>query len=113
MAIWEPLIVCSGVPEAAEAGKTALPVCDFHYLIVLLTVLIHDLVVLSTLMAGCVFAYAGFILLTSGGNTNAMTKAKDMFIKVLKGYLWILAAWLVVYTITSTLLAPGFFLLTP
>lgn len=112
MAIWEPLIVCSGVPEAATEGRKALEACDFHYLIVLLNVLIKDLVVLSTLMAGCVFAYAGFLLLTSGGSTNAMTKARDMFTKVLKGYLWILAAWLVVYTITSTLLDPSYFLLT-
>ncbi len=112
MAIWEPLIVCSGVPgEIGEGGKS-LPVCSFESLITLLNVLIHDLVVLSTLLAGCVFAYAGFILLTSGGDTGALKRAKDIFIKVLKGYLWILAAWVIVYTITNTLLGPGYTLLT-
>ncbi len=114
MAIWEPLVVCSGVPNdpiLGEGGKV-LPVCNFGSLITLLQVLIHDLVVISTLLAGCVFAYAGFILLTSGGNANAMKQAREIFMKVLKGYLWILAAWLIVYTITNTLLGPGYTLLT-
>jgi|SRR3990167_10165207 len=106
MAIWQSLIVCDGV------GTNDLPKCDFGSLIKLLNVLIQDLVVISTLLAGCVFAYAGFILLTSGGNPSAKDKAKTIFLKVMKGYLWILAAWIVVYTITSTLLAPGYFLLT-
>ncbi|MSR87563.1 MAG: hypothetical protein EXS69_00075 [Candidatus Zambryskibacteria bacterium] len=95
----DPLIVCNG------------PDCDFAKLIELAKVLINDMVVLSTLLAAMVFAYAGFLLLTSGGNEGDKTKAKDMFFKVLKGYLWILAAWLVVYTITSTLLDEGYYFL--
>lgn len=116
MAFWEPLIVCSGVANDTTKGPNGeiikLPVCDFGSLITLLNVLIHDLVVISTLLAGCVFAYAGFILLTSGGNQSALEDAKKIFIKVLKGYLWILAAWVIVYTITNTLLGPGYTLLT-
>jgi len=92
---WQPLIVCNKD-------------CEFGHLILLVKNLITDLVLISTLLATMVFIYIGIILLTSGGNPGAMTKAKDMFMKVVIGYLWILAAWLLVYTITSVLLKPEF-----
>lgn len=99
---WENLIVCQGTREDP---------CTFGHLIKLVEVLIQDLVVLSTFIAVAVFCYAGFILLTSAGNTSALERAKGMFWKVLMGYLWILAAWLIVYTITSVLLHDGYSLL--
>lgn len=89
---WKPLIVCDG------------PSCQFSDLILLVNNLIHDLVLISTLLAVIVFVWAGFLLLTSGGNKSTYDKAKGMLWKVLIGYLWILAAWLIVYTITSVLL---------
>lgn len=93
------LIVCDG------------PNCDFAALIQLVKNLITALVYISTFLATGVFAYAGFLLLTSGGNESAKNQAKDIFLKVLKGYLWILAAWLIVYTITTVLLKEGYTLL--
>ncbi len=105
MAVWQPLVVCDGVPG------NGLPECDFATFILLIKNLITDLVVISTLIAVAVFCYAGFILLTSGGNKSAMDKAKGMLGKVVVGYLWILAAWLIVYTITSVLLNTGYSLL--
>lgn len=102
--MWQPLIVC---------GTEALGDCTFSSLITLAQNLINNLIVLSTFLATAAFAYAGFILLTSGGNESAKTKAKEVFRKVLIGYLWILGAWLLVYTITSVLLNPEFSLLGP
>lgn len=95
------LIVCDGV---------TVP-CTFEKLVELVRVLITDLVYLSTFLTVAAFAYAGYILLTSGGNTSARDRAKGIFLKVLIGYLWILAAWLIVYTITSVLLTDGYTLL--
>jgi len=96
------LIVCQGTPEDP---------CTYAKLIELVNELINTMILLSTILAAVVFAYIGFILLTSGGDPGAMTKAKGMFGKVLKGYLWILFAWIIVYTITNTLLKDGYFLL--
>ena len=93
------LIVCE---------KTAGDPCTFGKLIELAQNLINALILISTFLATAVFAYAGVILLTSGGNEASKTKAKEMFTKVLIGYLWILGAWLLVYTITSALLNSGF-----
>lgn len=95
------LIVCDGVTEP----------CTFNHLIELTQNLITDLILLSTLLATIAFAYAGLKLLTSGGSESARKEATDIFLKVLKGYLWILGAWLLVYTITSVLLNPGYSLL--
>lgn len=54
-------------------------------------------------LAAIMFAYAGFELLTSGGNTEQMKKAKKIFINVAIGLILAAAAWLIVNTILSTL----------
>ncbi|KKT95853.1 MAG: hypothetical protein UW97_C0021G0005 [Parcubacteria group bacterium GW2011_GWA2_45_15] len=102
--MWKSLIVCNSPPEFPEP-------CGFSHLILLAQNLITDLIVISTFLATAAFAYAGFILLTSGGNESAKNRAKEIFRKVLIGYLWILGAWLLVYTITSVLLKDGYSLL--
>ncbi len=99
--MWKELIVCDGTTEP----------CTFGHLIELTQNLITDLVIISTFLAVAAFVYAGIILLTSGGNEGKKDKAKKIFTKVLIGYLWILGAWLLVYTITSVLLKPGFSIL--
>src|SRR3989344_8175144 len=88
----EDLIVCGGAD------------CNFNDLVTLAQTLITDLIIISTFLAAIAFAYAGFILLASGGNESKKTEAKEIFKKVLIGYLWILGAWLLVYTITDVLL---------
>ncbi|PIQ66252.1 MAG: hypothetical protein COV96_02445 [Candidatus Zambryskibacteria bacterium CG11_big_fil_rev_8_21_14_0_20_42_18] len=97
--IWKKLIVCEGAN------------CNFNDLVTLAQNLITDLIIISTFLAAIAFAYAGFILLVSGGSESQKTKAKEVFKKVLIGYLWILGAWLLVYTITSVLLDPEYSIL--
>ena len=102
---WQELIVC-------DPAKTMVDVdCGFPQLIQLAQNLVTDLILVSSLLAGAVFAYAGLKLMTSGGNESVMKEAKAMLWKVLIGYLWILGAWLLIYTISSVLLADGFSLL--
>lgn len=98
------LIVCQG---------TKTDPCTFGHLVLLVQNLINMLIFFSTFLATAAFAYAGITLLASGGKESAKTKAKEIFRKVLIGYLWILGAWLLVYTITSVLLNPGYSLLGP
>ncbi|MDB5254245.1 MAG: hypothetical protein JWL80_311 [Parcubacteria group bacterium] len=98
------LIVCN--------GTTAYP-CTIDSLILLVHNAINFLIKLSTILAAAVFAFAGFKLLTSGGDEGAMKDAKKMLLMVLKGYVIVVLAWFLIYTITNALLDPagGFSLL--
>ena len=102
--MWKSLIICNNPPAFPET-------CEFSHLVVLTQNLITDLILVSTLLATMAFAYAGFKLLTSGGNESARKEATEIFRKVLIGYLWILGAWLLIYTISSVLLSSEYFLL--
>jgi len=95
--MWEPLIICNNPPDFPEP-------CQFSHLIVLVQNVISNLIVFSTFLATAAFIYAGFLLLTSGVREENRKKAGDIFRKVLIGYLWILGAWILVYTITSVLI---------
>lgn len=102
---WQSLVVCD------PARTNSLPDCDFKALIMLIKVGMQDLVLIATLLAVIVFLLAGIKLLTSGGNEGALKEARSMLWKVVLGYVWILAGWVIVYTITSVLLKSGYSLL--
>ena len=86
--------------------------CTFADIMELAQNVITALILLSSFLAVIAFIYAGFLLMTSGGNETQKTRSKDIFKKVFIGYLWILSAWIIVYTITSLLQNQGFNLLT-
>lgn len=94
------LIVCEGTP---------IDPCTYSSLVGLLMRSINALVKYSTLLAVVVFIIAGFKLMTSGGSEGARKEAKKMFTAVLTGYIIILVAWLLVYTILKVLINPNEF----
>lgn len=104
-AVWQSLIVCN---EASNNGAG----CSFGDLITLAKAVMSDLTVIATFLVTVVAIFIGIKLLTSGGNEKAKDDAKSMAWNVFLGYIWILVAWLLVYTISSVLLAPGFSLLS-
>jgi Co/Zn/Cd efflux system component len=61
------------------------------------------LLILILPIAAIIFAYVGFLFLTSGGSTETKTKAKGVLVKVLIGIVLVLAAWLIVKTIVTSL----------
>jgi hypothetical protein len=108
--MWKDLIICGVTPGSGPNSVYEIP-CQWGHLGTLFGNLMHNLVVLTTFLAVIAFIYAGFLLLTSMGNSSKKDKAKKVFSMVLFGYLWILAAWLIVYTISDVLLKPGYSLL--
>jgi hypothetical protein len=90
------LIVCESRDNPGQ--------CGFNDLMQLARNLVTFLVIISTFLATAVFIFGGIKLLTSAGNENAMKETKTMLMKVLIGYIWILVAWVLVYTIMSVLL---------
>lgn len=92
---WEDLIVCTGLADKP---------CNWNSLVLLTKNLMTNLILISTILVTIGFIYIGFTFLTSGGNEGARTKAKDMFKKLVFGFIFVLAAWLIVYTISNVLL---------
>src|SRR3989344_5248336 len=98
---------CASEPVKDSTGKvigTGGYDCDFDDLVLLVKNLINTIIILSTLFATAAIILAGFQLLLSGGDEKARNRAKDIMSFIGLGYLWILAAWIIVYTITKVLL---------
>lgn len=77
--------------------------CGFNDLIALVNNLITLLIQLGTLVAAIMFAYAGWLYVTSGGSPSAVSKAKDIFFSVAIGFFFMLAGWLIVSLILKSL----------
>lgn len=100
--IFSPVAVFgAGLVPCGGAGESS---CGYRDLIVLANNIIDFLLKASVIIAMLLFAYAGFQLIFSGGDTGAMAKAKAVFFSVVKGLVWALAAWLIVDTILKVLL---------
>jgi hypothetical protein len=110
MAVLKPLVICGKSTVGPNDAPTILGAvtdpCGFSHLVLVAQHVIYNLVMISTLLAVVVFIYAGFLLMTSGGNSGKKDEAKKMLMKVLWGYLWILVAWVLIYTITKALVDP-------
>lgn len=78
--------------------------CDFNKLMDLINIVIrfvlYDMVIP---IAAIMFAYAGFEMIISGGDSGARTKAKNTFTNVVIGLIIAVAAFLIVRTILSIL----------
>lgn len=93
----ERIITCGAVDGSQ-------PECNFVELLNTANNIITFLIkYIATPLAAIIFAYAGFLLLFSGGNSSKMTQAKKIMLNMLIGYVIALASWLIVKTILSTL----------
>lgn len=106
--MWEPLIICGVTPGPGENAAYTHE-CGYADIFILIKHIITDLVLISTLLVVVSLVWAGFKLLTAGGNPGALKDAIGMLGKIVTGYIVILAAWLIVYTLSSTLLKPEFY----
>ncbi|MFZ2049008.1 MAG: hypothetical protein WAV25_01800 [Minisyncoccia bacterium] len=102
-----PHIVSAQFGDFIKCGNEGQPDCGFQQLVTLVTDVINGLIKLATLITTGVLAYAGFKMIFSGGDESTYKEAKEMALKTVKGYLWILVAWTLVYTITTVLLEPN------
>lgn len=78
--------------------------CDFEDFMVLINNVINFILfALALPIAAIMFAYAGVLLVTSGGSTENRSKAKSIFTNAIIGLILSAAAWLIVKTILSIL----------
>lgn len=79
--------------------------CDFNQLMNLINTVIKFILFNMVIpIAAIMFAYAGFLMVTAGGEiAHARTKAKSIFTNTLLGLIFAAAAWLIIRTILSIL----------
>lgn len=98
----------SPTPKVACDPESIVPCCEasgcnFDELIKAVKRVVNWGVTLALMLTVVVIAYAGFLYLTSADNAGKRTQANEMFVKVLEGMFYILAAWLIVTLIMSSL----------
>lgn len=102
--------------DGSSSGSTLVPACPaggcgFDELMKLINKVINFLLfTIAVPLAAIIFAYAGFLLITAGGDPAKATKAKAIIKNLLIGFIIALAAWLIINTILSTLGFQGSFL---
>jgi hypothetical protein len=101
------LASAAGLPaKIVSCTGTDCTVCDIATTAQnVLNTAIYILVFLAAVM----FAWAGFKMLTSGGDSEGYTSGKRIFGNVLIGLIIILAGWIVIDTLMRTFVNPGSF----
>ena len=94
-----------GVRGAAPDGKIdATEQCQFRDLITLADNIIKYLIYFSIPIVAIVFAYAGFLYLTSAGSVGKASQATSLFTDAAIGFVIVLSAWLIVKTVENVFL---------
>ncbi|HEY0908555.1 MAG TPA: pilin [Candidatus Paceibacterota bacterium] len=78
--------------------------CDFDQLILTIQRIINFALWLVSPIVVCMLVYTGFKYVTAGGDVNLIADAKRMFTPILIGIFFIMAGWLLVYTVLDKLL---------
>ena len=99
------LVPC-GTTATADNSEVANP-CGFNNAITLVQNIINFLIKLGVTAAALGFAYAGFLYITAMGSEEKIKHAHSIFLKVIWGFVFMLSAWLIVYTLESTFLTPA------
>lgn len=91
-----------GIPCAriADPATGKLTMCNFNDVFVLINNVIKfflKVIVLPFIIL--LITYAGFLLMTSAGNEEKRTTAKNILFNIVKGLLLILFSWFIIYTL--------------
>lgn len=99
---WPGLVPCSNTPDNGNISPSDL--CDFDAFMKLINIVINFILFYMAMpIAAIMFFYAGFKLVTSGGNSEARGKAKNIFTNAVIGLVLAVGAWLIIKTILSIL----------
>lgn len=96
------LVWCDGpkLPPSMQTPSGYI-VCDFNGAVMQVQHLINVMVVVGVLLAIIAFCQAGYLYMTPVADKKS--EAKELFVKVLKGFIIMLCAWFVVYQLLSWL----------
>lgn len=77
--------------------------CGWNELITLINDVITYLLTIATILAVVSFIYAGFLLITAGGNSSKVGQAKSIFGSVVIGLIFAYGAWIIVHFLITAL----------
>ncbi|HEY1036996.1 MAG TPA: hypothetical protein VGE62_00275 [Candidatus Paceibacterota bacterium] len=111
------LLITTAVPSAAFAWSPGDPLipnqcydktvrpggCGWEDIVMLGQNLLHICLYITSLAAVITVTYAGWLYLTSGGNSSQISKAHGMLWKTVIGICFMLGAWLIVSSVLSFL----------
>ncbi len=91
-------VLAAGIVPSCNNGP-----CGYADLITMANTIIKFLVLdVSVPIATIAFVYAGFLYMTSAGNEGQISKAHEIFRKVIIGFVIAAAAWLIVHFILAS-----------
>ncbi|HBV01751.1 MAG TPA: hypothetical protein DEF00_05235 [Candidatus Taylorbacteria bacterium] len=79
--------------------------CKFTHIIELAKKLIMGWIIAGVIIATMGFAYAGLLYITAMGSSEKVSHAHSIFIKTFWGFVFMLSAWLIAYTMESIFLS--------
>ncbi len=79
--------------------------CQFTDIIVLAKKIIMGWIIFGTVFSTAGFAYAGLLYITSMGSSEKISHAHMIFVKTFWGFVFMLSAWLIAYTMESIFLS--------
>jgi len=77
--------------------------CGWDDLITLANKVITYILTIATILAVISFMWAGFLLITAGGNESKVKQAKEIFGNVVVGLIFAYGAWIIVHFIFAAL----------
>jgi len=83
------------------------PDCNLCHLVELAQRIINIGIFITIALSAMVFAYAGYLYLTAGGDTGKAKSARQIFTSVAVGLMIILGAWIGVDTLMKTVVDEG------
>ncbi len=92
------------VPETCNQDGGCQSICD---IVTLAQNVLNFGIFLAVVLSAILFAYAGWKLLTAGGNTEVYAQGKRVFGNVLIGLIIILGGWIVIDTLMRTFTGSG------
>jgi hypothetical protein len=95
--VYTPLITCD--------GSAAKP-CNFAAFILTINRIINWIISIALVIFTISAIWGGFLYMTSGAKPGNKEKAKSILWSTLSGFVIILVAWLIVYTIVHYLVDP-------
>ena len=96
--LFPTLVPCDG---PVGDGVTGEP-CTYSTFIKGVDNILRFLIGFATVVAVIMFVYAGYLLISSGGDRAKAEQAKAIFKNVTIGFVIVITAWLIVFTIVDT-----------